>query len=103
MRPYSMDANGTMTEVARDAGMGLPNDFFNNGATVYLSVEFVDEKPVLTLKAVTKNSYVEHTYTFGSRVANEISAADAKPCFWLRTDAVTSLKVYHSTAWAERD
>lgn len=103
VRPYTVDANGTMAEVARNAGMGLYNTFFDGGATLYLSVEFVDDKPVLSIKAGTENGWIEHRYVFPNRVANEIADGDAKACFWIRTDAVTSLQVYRTSVWAERN
>ena len=102
VRPYTLDANGTMKEVLRDAGMGLSNTSLNTGATLYLSVEFVDNKPVMTVRLEKGATVVEYTYTFASRVANEIASDNAKMTFWIRTDAVTSLTLYNSSAWANR-
>jgi hypothetical protein len=101
LRPYTLDANGTMKEVARDTGMGLSATLLNNGATLYMSVEIVGETAVLTL-SVEGNTTYDYTYVFAKRVANEISSENAKMGFWIRTDAVTSLTVYNETAWANR-
>ena len=94
LRPYTIDANGTMKEVARETGMLLPNTLFDVGATLYMSVEIIDNKPVLTIKAEKGNSIYEYTYVFQSRIANEIPELSAKMTFWIRTDAVTSLIIY---------
>ena len=101
LRPYTLDANGTMKEVARDTGMGLSSTLLNNGATLYMSVEIVGDTAVLTLSVEGSTSY-DYTYVFAKRVANEISSENAKMGFWIRTDAVTSLTVYNETAWINR-
>ena len=93
MRPYTIDANGNMKEVARETGMHLPNTMFDGGATLYMTVEIIDNKPVLTIKAESGTITYEHTYVFQSRVANEIPEASMKMTFWIRTDAVTSLTI----------
>jgi hypothetical protein len=103
MRPYTLDANGNMKEVARETGKMLPNTLFNNGATLYMSVDFVDDKPVLTIKAEMGIHAYEYTYTFETRVANEISDENAKVTLWIRTDAVTSLTVYNTSAWSKKE
>ncbi len=100
MRPFTIDSNGTMIEAARDLGMSLPNTVFNGGATLYLTAEFVNEKPVLSIKVDTGSAVYSYRYTFSTRVANEIADADAKMNFWIRTDAVTSLTLYNESAWA---
>ena len=82
--------------------MDLSNKVLNGGATLYMSVSFVNDKPVLTLQIVNGTTSHEYTYTFENRVANEITGADAKMTFWIRTDAVTSLTVYNETAWENR-
>ena len=102
MRPYSIDANGNMKEVARDLKMGVPNKVFDEGATFYLTIDFVNDLPVLTMKIVVENAVYEHSYSFASRVANEISSENAKMTFWIRTDAITSLTIYNEQAWAKR-
>ena len=94
MRTYTIDASGTMKEVARNTGMHLPNTVFDGGATLYMTVEIVDNKPVLTIKVEKGNSTYEYTYVFPSRIANEIPEASVKMTFWIRTDAVTSLTIY---------
>jgi hypothetical protein len=94
IRPYTKDANGNMKEVARNTGMHLPNTAFDGEATLYMSVEITDNKPVLTIKVEKGNSVYEHTYVFQSRVANEIPEDSMKMTFWIRTDAVTSLTIY---------
>ena len=102
MRPYSLDANGTMKEVMRDGGLGLSNTIMNEGATLYMNVSFINDKPVLTIIVEKDKVMTAHTYTFANRVANEITDGNAKLGFWIRTDAVTSLTVYHETAWANK-
>ena len=102
MRPYTINSSGTMKEYARDMGMQLPNTLFDGGATLYLTISFVDDKPVITIKVETSNATYEHSYTFASRVANEIADADAKMNFWIRTDAITSVTLYNESAWAAR-
>lgn len=94
IRPYTIDANGTMKEVTRNAGMHLPNTMFNGGATLYMTVKIINNKPVLTIKVENGNSTYEHTYVFPSRIANEIPETNMKMTFWIRTDAVTSLTIY---------
>ena len=102
LRPYTLDASGNMKEFARDMGMGLNNKMLNEGATVYMSVSFVDGKAVLNLQVVSASKSYEHSYTFANRVTNEIADANAKMNFWIRTDAVTSLTIYNETAWANK-
>ena len=102
VRPYTLDANGTMKEIARHTDMGLKNTIFNDGATVYMSISFVDGKAVMNLQVVVGNTNYEHTYTFEERVANEISSENAKMGFWIRTDAITSLTIYNAEAWANK-
>jgi hypothetical protein len=94
LRPYTKDANGTMTEVARNTGMHLPNTMFDGEATLYMTVKIINNKPVLTIKVENGNSTYEHTYVFQSRIANEIPETNMKMTFWIRTDAVTSLTIY---------
>jgi len=102
VRPYTIDSNGTMKEVARDTGMRLPVTVLNEGNTLYMSVDIVGNTAVLTIR-VEGTTTIEHTYTFANRVANEISSENAKMTFWIRTDAVTSLTVYNSTAWKKEN
>ena len=103
MRPYTLDTNGTMKEMGRDLGMTLSNKILNEGAVLYMSVEFVDDKPVLSIKVEKGSAVYEHTYTFASRITNEIASENAKMTFWIRTDAVTSLTIYNSTAWSSKN
>lgn len=102
LRPYSLDSNGVMKEVMRDGGMGLSATILNEGATLYMNVSFINDKPVLTVIVEKNHVMTVHTYTFANRLANEITDGNAKLGFWIRTDAVTSLTVYNETAWANK-
>ena len=99
VRPYTIDANGTMTEIARHTGMSLNGKLLNEGGTVYMSVSFVNGKAVMNLQLVKGDTNYEYNYTFEKRVTNEITDANAKMNFWIRTDAITSLTIYNETAW----
>jgi hypothetical protein len=102
VRPYALDANGTMTEIARHTGMSLNGKILNEGGTVYMSVSFVDGKAVMNLQVVDGDTNYEYVYTFEKRVTNEITDANAKMNFWIRTDAVESLTIYNETAWKNK-
>ena len=102
IRPYTLDANGTMKEVMRDGGLTIGNTILNDGATLYMSVEFVDGKAVMTLEFDTDGVVHTFTYTFENRVANEIASDNATVSVWIRVDAVTSLTIYNSEGWKNR-
>ena len=67
-----------------------------------MSVSFVDGKAVMNLQVVDGDTNYEYVYTFEKRVANEITDANAKMNFWIRTDAVESLTIYNETAWENK-
>ena len=102
IRPYTVDANGTMKEVMRDGDMKIGNNILDAGTTLYMSVEFVDGKAVMTIEFDTGGVVHTFTYTFENRVANEITDENATVGFWIRTDAVTSLTAFNSEGWKNR-
>ncbi|MBE6684637.1 MAG: hypothetical protein E7592_03170 [Ruminococcaceae bacterium] len=99
-RIAQMTSDGTITETARNLGLNYPNTAFNGGnQTLYLCVEIVNEKPVLTVKVGNDNSMQTFTYTYDSQISNEIASEDARVTFSINSSYVTSLTVYNTDAW----
>jgi hypothetical protein len=99
MRVYTIDNNGTVEEVSRDTGFKVSSYPFEEVGTLYMSVEIVEDKAVLTVKvegAETK----EFTYTF-DRIGNEIAHQNAKLTIYMRSGEVDSVTIYNTQAWEE--
>ena len=100
MRVYTIDSNGTVAEVSRDTGFKVASYPFETAGTLYMSVEIVEDKAVLTVK-VEGTETKEFTYTF-DRIADEIASEEAKITIYMRTSELSSVTIYDSTAWANK-
>ena len=99
-RTAQMTADGTISETARSLGFTYPQTAFNGGnQTLYLCVDIVDEKPILTINVGSGNSMQTFTYTYSSQISNEIASEDAKVTFAINSGSVNSLTVYNTSAW----
>ena len=99
-RTAQMTADGTISETARALGFTYPQTAFNNGnILLYLRVEIVDEKPILTIKVGNDADMKTFTYTYNAKISGHIPTEDAKLTFAINTSAVSSLTVYTSNAW----
>lgn len=99
-RAVQMTDNGTITETARNLGLNYPNTAFNGKNTLlYLRVEIVNEKPVLTINVGNDADMKTFSYTYNARISGEIPTKDAKVTFAINASAVTSLTVYNTSAW----
>ena len=63
-----------------------------------MSVEIVGDTAVLTV-GIEGSQTVEFTYTF-NRIENEIASENAKITIYMRSQALSSVTIYDSTAWA---
>ena len=94
-RIAQMSNGGVITEYARNTGFAFPQTAFNSGELIlYLTVEFVEERPTLTIKVGTDEDLQTFTYVYQSPVQNSISDSDAKITFAINTSAVSSLTVF---------
>ncbi|MBQ3012777.1 MAG: hypothetical protein IJD74_04470 [Clostridia bacterium] len=101
-RTVQMTSDGTITETARNLGLNYPNTAFNGKNTLlYLRVEIVNEKPVLTINVGNDADMKTFSYTYNARISGEIPTEDAKVTFAINTSAVTSLTVYNTSAWTK--
>ena len=99
-RAVQMTSGGAITETARSLGFTYPQTAFNNGnILLYLCVDIVDEKPILTINVGSGNSMQTFTYTYSSQISNEIASEDAKVTFAINSGSVNSLTVYSTNAW----
>lgn len=102
-RTVQMTSDGTITETARNLGLNYPNTAFNGKNTLlYLRVEIVDNKPVLTINVGNDADMKTFSYTYNTRISGEIPTEDAKVTFAINTSAVTSLTVYNTSAWENK-
>jgi hypothetical protein len=94
-RIAQMSNGGVITEYARNTGFAFHQTAFNSGELIlYLTVEFVEEKPTLTIMVGTDEDLQTFTYVYQSPVQNSISDSDAKITFAINTSAVSSLTVF---------
>ncbi len=101
-RTVQMTSDGTITETARNLGLNYSNTAFNGKNTLlYLRVEIVNEKPVLTINVGNDADMKTFSYTYNARISGEIPTEDAKVTFAINTSAVTSLTVYNTSAWTK--
>ena len=99
-RTVQMTSDGTITETARNLGLNYPNTAFNGKSTLlYLRVEIVDNKPVLTINVGNDADMKAFSYKYNARISGEIPTDNAKVTFAINTSAVTSLTVYSTNAW----
>ena len=99
-RIAQMTADGTISETARSLGFTYPQTAFNNGnILLYLRVEIVDEKPILTIKVGNDTDMKTFTYTYDAKISGHVPTEDAKMTFAINTSAVTSITVYNTDAW----
>ncbi|MBR4942637.1 MAG: hypothetical protein IKZ28_01285, partial [Clostridia bacterium] len=73
---------------------------FKTAGTLYMSVKIEGDKAVMTVK-VEGTETKEFTYEF-DRIANEIASENAKITIYMRTSEVSSVTIYDSTAWANK-
>ncbi|MBQ8407227.1 MAG: tyrosine-protein phosphatase [Clostridia bacterium] len=94
-RIAQMSADGVIGEYARGTGFSFPQTAFNSGELVlYLTVEFIEDVPTLTVKVGTGDNLQSFTYVYQTPVANAIPESDARISFAINTSAVTSLIVF---------
>lgn len=99
-RTVQMTSDGTITETERNLGLNYPNTAFNGKNTLlYLRVEIVDNRPVLTINVENDADMKAFSYTYNTRISGEIPTDDAKVTFAINISAVTSLTVYSTNAW----
>ena len=100
IRVCTLNSNGTYVEVSRDTGGEVSSYPFEIGGTLYMAVEIVGDTAVLTVR-VEGSETVDFTYTF-TRIDNEIASENAKITIYMRQQALSSVTIYDSTAWANK-
>ena len=104
IRIAQMAAGGEITETKRGLGYTLNSATFNAGeALLFLSVNFVDDKPVIQIKILSGGQTKEFSYAYDSRIHNEISSDNAKMTFQINTLDVNELIIYTSLAWSNKE
>ncbi len=100
-RAMSLSNSGSWTEVARNTEMSAPVNFFDGeNSKLIMSISMVNNHPVMYLKAINAGSTKEYTYTFASRISDEIASANAKVSFYIRTAEISKLTVKTGVAEA---
>lgn len=98
-RAMSLSSSGSWAEVARNTGMSAPVNFFDGeDSKLIMSISMVNNSPVMYLKAINAASTKEYTYTFPSRISDEIVSESAKVSFYIRTAEISKLIIQTGTA-----
>ena len=70
---------GTIKEMARYTGLNADVAMFNDGeALLFLTIDFVDGKPVMTIQVSSNGSLLEYSYTYAESIDGEIASEQAK-------------------------
>ena len=102
-RIAQMSGDGVISEYARNTGFAFPQTAFNDGELIlYLTVEFVEENPTLTIKVGSGDDLQTFTYIYQTPVQNAISNSDAKITFAINTSSVSSLTVFSQKGYEEQ-
>ena len=98
-----MSGDGVIGEYARNTGFAFPQTAFNDGELIlYLTVEFVEENPTLTIKVGSGDDLQTFTYIYQTPVQNAIPDSDAKITFAINTSSVSSLTVFSQKGYEEQ-
>ena len=104
IRIMQMSEGGELAETKRGLGYTLNAATFNAGeAVLFLSVDFIDDKPVIGIKILSGGQTKEFSYTYDARIHNEISSDNAKMTFQINTVDVNELIIYTSLAWKNKE
>ena len=102
-RAMQLSDGGTITETARNTGLGGNVHIFDEGETLlFLTVDFADGKPVMQIKVLSNGIWLERTYTYAGSINGEIASENAKVTFSIKAPDCSGLNVYTSTAWKNR-
>jgi len=102
-RIAQMSSDGVINEYARNTGFAFPQTAFNDGELIlYLTVEFVEGNPTLTIKVGSGDDLQTFTYIYQTPVQNVIPDSDAKITFAINTSSVSSLTVFNQKGYEEQ-
>ena len=102
-RAMQMASGGAITETARNTGLGVDVHSFDEGDTLlFLTVDIVENKPVMTIETLKNGTKRTYTYTYQSRIAGEIESENANVTFSIKTPDCSALNIYTSNAWENK-
>ena len=102
-RAMQMASGGAITETARNTGLGVDVHSFDEGDTLlFLTVDIVENKPVMTIETLKNGTKRTYTYTYQSRIAGEIESENANVTFSIKTPDCSALNIYTSSAWGNK-